>query len=41
MVKDHRTGVESANPDEVLGGSLEPFIRAYLRASVGAEGGTE
>ena len=41
MVKDHRTGVESANPDEVLGGGLEPFIRAYLRASVGVEGGTE
>ncbi len=38
MVKDHRTGVESANPDEVLDGALDPFIRAYLRASVSVEG---
>ena len=39
MVKDHRTGAESANPDQVLDGALDPFIRAYLRASVTAEAG--
>ncbi len=30
LVKDHRTGYESTNPDEVLDGGITPFIRAYL-----------
>ena len=30
MVKDHRTGVESKNPDDVLEGNLDEFIEAEL-----------
>ena len=37
MVKDHRTGFESTNPDLVLGGELEGFMRAYLLSSVEGE----
>ena len=33
LVKDLRTGVESSNPDAVLDGDLDDFIRAQLRAS--------
>lgn len=31
MVKDHRTNVESGQPDKVLAGSLDLFIQAYLK----------
>ena len=31
MVKDHRTGEESGNPDAVLDGALGPFMEAALR----------
>ena len=31
MVKDHRTGVETANIQAVLDGGLDAFIEAYLR----------
>jgi len=31
LVKDLRTGVESANPDEVLGGKIDEFIEAELK----------
>ena len=31
MVKDHRTGFESPNPDKVLDGALDDFIDAYLK----------
>jgi len=31
LVKDHRTKVESKNPEEILNGNLEPFIEAYLK----------
>lgn len=31
MVKDLRTGEESGNPDKVLDGDLDPFMRAYLQ----------
>lgn len=30
LVKDHRTGFESSNPDEVLNGELDPFVEKYL-----------
>ena len=30
LVKDHRTGVEKGNVDEVLDGNLDPFIEGYL-----------
>jgi peptide chain release factor 2 len=35
MVKDLRTGYETGNTQAVLDGRLDPFIEAYLRASVG------
>ena len=38
MVKDHRTGYQTSNPDAVLDGELDGFITAYLRYSVGKEG---
>ncbi len=31
MVKDHRTNVESSNPNNVLDGDLDKFIDAYLK----------
>lgn len=31
MVKDHRTGHESSNPDKVLDGELQDFGKAYLQ----------
>ena len=31
MVKDHRTGFESGNVDEVMNGSLDGFVTAYLK----------
>ena len=37
MVKDHRTGYETSNPDAVLDGDLDGFINAYLRDSMGKE----
>ena len=30
MVKDLRTNLESSNPEKVLNGDLNPFIKAYL-----------
>ena len=34
MVKDHRTGQETGNPDKVLDGDLDPFMDAFLRWKV-------
>jgi peptide chain release factor 2 len=34
QVKDTRTKYESSNPDEVLSGKLDPFIDAYLKATL-------
>jgi peptide chain release factor 2 len=31
LVKDHRTKFESKNPEEVLDGKIENFIKAYLK----------
>jgi len=36
LVKDLRTGVETGNPDAVLGGALDAFMAAALAARVGA-----
>jgi peptide chain release factor 2 len=30
MVKDHRTKFEVGDPNRVLDGDLDPFIKAYL-----------
>ena len=37
LVKDHRTGHESTDPQAVLDGSLDPFIRKYLLSAVESE----
>lgn len=37
MVKDHRTKTEVGDTDRVLDGMLDPFIEAYLRASLDNE----
>ena len=34
LVKDHRTGEETANADGVLDGDIDQFIRAYLTSTV-------
>lgn len=36
MVKDHRTGYETSDPEAVLNGALEPLLEAYLLSTVGA-----
>ena len=38
MVKDHRTGFEMGDADRVLDGDLQPFIEAWLREGMAAEG---
>jgi peptide chain release factor 2 len=35
MVKDLRTGVETANPSAVLDGDLDAFMEGYLRSRIG------
>ncbi len=35
LVKDHRTGYQSSDPDAVLDGDIEGFIAAFITASVG------
>ena len=37
MVKDHRTNEETGNVQAVMGGDLDPFIRAYLSAKANHE----
>ncbi len=35
MVKDHRTNHETSSAEAVLDGDLDPFIRAYQKATIG------
>lgn len=35
-VKDHRTNMQSTNPDSVLAGDIDPFIEAYLMQRLGS-----
>lgn len=35
MVKDHRTGYETSDPDAVLDGELDDLIHAYLKCAMG------
>ena len=37
MVKDHRTGFETSRAEDVLDGTLDGFISAYLRSKVGEQ----
>ena len=37
LVKDVRTSVESGNPDAVLDGDLDVFLKAFLMAQSNAE----
>ncbi len=37
LVKDHRTGYQTSDPDGVLGGAMDEFIRTYLMSIVGKE----
>ncbi len=36
MVKDHRTGYETSNTEDVLDGDLDGLMRAYQKATLGA-----
>ena len=33
LVKDHRTGYETSDPDAVLDSDLDKFIKAYLKSA--------
>lgn len=37
MIKDHRTGYQTGNTDDVLDGGLDELITAYLRKNIGGE----
>ena len=34
MVKDHRTGYETSNTDEVLDGHIDEFLKSYLISNI-------
>ena len=35
LVKDHRSGFESTNPEAVLEGEIDPLLDAYLKSKIG------
>ena len=37
LVKDHRTGYETTNPNAILDGDLGPLLKAYLLSTVGED----
>ena len=37
MVKDHRTGYETSDPNTVLDGDLDPLIQTYLISKIGSD----
>ena len=39
LVKDHRSGFESTNPESVLEGELDPLLDAYLKSMIGSGAG--
>ncbi len=38
LVKDHRTGYQSSDPESVLNGALDPFIKSHLLTALGGNG---
>jgi peptide chain release factor 2 len=41
LVKDHRTGIETGNVDDVLDGNIDGFIEGFLRSGNGSQRGKE
>jgi peptide chain release factor 2 len=41
MVKDHRTGAETSNVQDVMDGNIDMFIQAKLRGEKGQKGGAD
>jgi peptide chain release factor 2 len=39
LVKDHRTGYQTSDPEAVLDGELDGLLRAYLLSTAGSSGG--
>ena len=37
MVKDHRSGYETSDPNTVLDGDLDPLIQTYLVSKIGSD----
>ena len=35
LIKDHRSGYESTNPDTILDGDLDEMLNAYLKSTIG------
>ncbi|MEE9199678.1 MAG: peptide chain release factor-like protein, partial [Dehalococcoidia bacterium] len=41
LVKDHRSGYESTDPEAILDGDLDDMLNAYLKSSIGADEDTK